>query len=344
VKRLVVALETQFAYVKPTGLGTYARKLAQALRGRSDVVLVEIAYSNLNVWRFDRRLVWDQVVAPFLARRAHADVTHFTGGTLPLGAPRPNVLSLHDLAWLDGAVRGRPYSRVYFGLVQRRLARRADRIVADTLTARDEIVRRLEMSPARVAVCGAGVDEEWFGIVRRPDEPAYVLAVGTVEERKDLETAVRAVARVPGLRLVSAGAPTAYASRVGEVVRALGVGDRVSLAGYVSEERLHALYAGASALIFPSRYEGFGLPPLQALAAGVPVIASDIPVLREVLGDCALFAPPGDVDAFADALRRILADERSLRPMIERGRMRARDFSWAGVAQRVVGVYRSLVS
>lgn len=343
MKPIRVALETQFAFGTPTGLGTYARKLAGALRARTDVVLLEIFHSGFDIWRFDRRVWWDQVIAPQSARRLRPDVTHFTGGTLALLPPHPCVLTLHDLAWLSGAVRGRLYSRVYFGTVQRLLARKADRVAADTATARDEIVERLGIRAEKISIAGAGVDEEWFAIARAPEDPPYVLAVGTIERRKDLETAVRALVHIPQLSLVSVGAQTQYAKRVQRVAQEIGVANRVHLRGYVDDPTLRALYAKARALVFPSRYEGFGLPPLQALAARLPVVASAIPVLQEVLGDCALFAKPGDEWAFADGLKRVLADDAALRPMLERGQMRAREFTWTAVAQRLVGLYRELV-
>jgi glycosyltransferase involved in cell wall biosynthesis len=342
VKRLRVALETQYAYGPATGLGVYARRLCEALKKRDDVDVVEIADPTFDVWRFDRRLYWDQLRAPRLLRAARADVLHCTGGTLPWRTPHPVVLSLHDLVWLRGANRGRPYVRWYFGDVQPRLARRADAIVADTEAARWDIAEGLRIDPARISVCGAGVDESFFGLCR-PEALAsdpYILSVGTVEERKDLITAVRAVALMPDVRLISAGHLTPYAREVMREIESLGVAARVELKGFVDNAELLSLYAGAAAFVFPSRYEGFGLPPLQALAAGVPVVAARIPVLEEVLGDCALFAPPGDASAFAGALHGALSRPSAL---IERGIERARTFTWPTVAGNMVEVYRRLV-
>jgi glycosyltransferase involved in cell wall biosynthesis len=222
------------------------------------------------------------------------------------------------------------------------LAREADRIAADTVAARSEIVDRLHVGPEKVAVAGAGVDDEWFKLPRTPAEPPYLLAVGTVEARKDLETAVRAVATIPDVKLVSAGVQTVYAVGVNRLARELGVSDRVELRGFVGEAELRELYAAAAALVFPSQYEGFGLPPLQALAARLPVVASDIPVLREVLDDCAIFAQPGNVEDFALGMQRVLADKTLVETIVERGQTRARSFTWRAVAQRLVDVYRAL--
>ena len=341
MKRLRVALETQFAHAAPTGLGVYARGLAAALGQRADIELVTFADPKLDLWRFDRRLLWDQVRGPLLARRAKAQVVHFTGGTLPLWTPHPCVLTLHDLAWVDGAVSGRLHSRAYFGALQRQVARRADRIATDSDASRARVVQALGVAPSHVAVTGAGIDESWFAVPRSPADPPFFLSVGTVEERKDLVTAVRALALLPGHRLVSVGPHAPYARRVRAEARAAGVEDRVELRGFVDDATLEALYAQARALVFPSRYEGFGLPPLQALAAKLPVVASDIPVLREVLGDCALYARPGDPGSFADGLRAASRGDAGLRELTERGQMHARGFTWNAVAERMVGVYRA---
>jgi len=342
VKRLRVALETQFAYGTATGLGTYATRLSSALAARGDIDVVSLSDGRFDVWRFDRRLYWDQVRAPWLAMQARADVVHFTGGTMPWRAPHPCVLTLHDVAWLRGSVEGSFHLRWYFGDVQRRLSTYADRIAADSQCARDEIVERIGVTPAKVAVTGAGVDDGWFQLSSEPPAGRYVLCVGTVERRKDLITAVRALVDLPGVRLISAGPLTRYAAAVTAEVNRLGLADRVELKGYVSEGDLLDLYRNAGAFVFPSQYEGFGLPPLQALAAGLPVVASDIPVLREVLGDCALFARPGDGQSFAAALRDVFARGADVRERSERGVMWARQFTWSSVAERMTRVYRSL--
>jgi len=339
---LRVALETQFAHGTPTGLGTYAKRLTNALAARGDVEIVELSDDSFDVWRFDRRLYWDQVRARHLAVRARADVVHFTGGTMPWWPPHPCVLTLHDVAWLRGSVDGSLHQRWYFGGLQRSLSRQADRIAADSQCARDEIVERIAVTPAKVVVTGAGVDDAWFGLSPQAGAGRYVLCVGTVERRKDLITALRALVDLPGVRLISAGPLTRYAAAVTAEANRLSLADRVTLEGYVSEAALHELYRNASAFVFPSQYEGFGLPPLQALAAGLPVVAADIPVMREVLGDCAVFARSGESESFADALRTTLELGADVRERAQRGVVWARQFTWSSVAERMTRLYRSL--
>ena len=339
MRRVRIALETQFAYGMPTGLGVYARSLASALKANGDVDVVELHDERLDVWRFDRRLCWDQFRAPALAAAARADLVHFTGGTLPLRPPHPCVLSVHDLAWLHEAVSGRPYARWYFGPLQASLGRRADLIVTDTQVMREHITGALRVAHDRVVVCGCGIDPSWFDIKHEPATPPYVLCVGTVEERKDLITAVRSLVELPHMRLLSAGPHTPYAARVRRAAQECDVGDRVELLGFVRDAALRSLYAGATAFVFPSRYEGFGLPPLQALAAGLPVVAADIPVLREVLGPCARFATPGDPASFAKQLKDVVVAPGQLREVAQNGQRHAAGFTWPVVARRLIGLY-----
>ena len=340
MSRLRVALETQFAVGTPTGLGVYAAGLARALRARDDVDVVELRDERFDLWRFDRRLYWDQIRAPALAAAANPDVVHFTGGTLPLRLRHPAILTMHDIVWLRGVNPGRFYVRWYFGALQRALSKRADAIVVDTHAAADDVAEGLAVDRARISVAGAGVDDPFFALQRQVEEPPFALCVGTVERRKDLVTAVRAVAAVRGLRLVSVGPFTPYVDEVRAAAAAAGAADRISLRGYVSDAELLALYARAAVLLFPSRYEGFGLPPLQALACGLPVVAARIPVTEEVLTGCAAYAPCGDAHAFAELLKAELDAPDAAR--IERGRARARAFTWGSVAEHVVGIYRSV--
>jgi len=342
--RVRVAVETQFAVGTSTGLGTYATRLHEALARCADVDAVALCDPTFDVWRFDRRLYWDQFRAPVLANRAHAEIVHFTGGTMPIAAPRRTVVTVHDLVWLRDANRGSWYVRWYFGSLQPSLVRRAAAIIVDTNAARADVADGLRISPERIVVAGAAADEAFFSSVRRPDTVApFILSVGTVEERKDLITAVRALARVPSLRLVSVGPHTTYAEQVKREAAVLNVSARVDLRGYVDDATLRDLFSQACALIFPSRYEGFGLPPLQAQAAGLPVVAAAGAVTEEVLGEHAWYAPPGDDAAFAAQLLIVLRGGADVEARVAAARVRARMFTWDLVAERVAQVYRSLM-
>lgn len=342
--RVRVAVETQFAVGSSTGLGTYATGLYNALQRRSDIDAVALQDPRIDLWRFDRRVYWDQIRAPMLARGLQADVVHFTGGTVPVFAPSRTVVTMHDLVWLRGANRGRAHVRWYFGRLQPSLVCRAAAIVVDSMAARADVADGLRIRPDRVVVAGAAADDAFFSVVRRPDASApFVLSVGTVEERKDLITAVRALARISDLRLVAVGPKTPYAAEVMREAEHLQVAARVELRGYVGEAELLELYARACAFVFPSRYEGFGLPPLQAQAAGLPVAAARGAVAEEVLGEHAWYAPPGDDAAFAAQLEAILCGGAEVEARVTAARSRARQFTWDAVAERMAQVYHSLM-
>ena len=269
---------------------------------------------------------------------------HFTGGTVPVAAPSRMVVTVHDLVWLRAANRGRPYVRWYFGKMQPSLIRRAAAIVVDTIAARADVADGLRIPPERIVVAGAAAGDAYHSIVRHPDTAApFVLSVSTVEERKDLMTAVRALVRLPELRLVSVGPHTPYAAEVAREAERLHVSERLDMRGYVDEATLLGLFAQASALIFPSRYEGFGLPPLQAQAAGLPVVAARVAVVEEVLGGHAWFAPVGDDAEFAAQLAIVLRGGTDVDARIAAARVHAREFTWDAVAERMATVYRSLL-
>jgi glycosyltransferase involved in cell wall biosynthesis len=175
----------------------------------------------------------------------------------------------------------------------------------------------------------------------------YVLALGTVEPRKNLPALVRAFSHLaaddPDVRLVVAGPEGWDGGRFAAAVAGSPARDRIERLGFVSVEARRNLLAGASVFAYPSLYEGFGFPPLEAMTVGVPVVASRAGSLPEVLGDAALFADPDDEHALADALARVLSEPAVRDELVARGRKQAARYSWSATAAQVVDLYRSLV-
>jgi alpha-1,3-rhamnosyl/mannosyltransferase len=172
----------------------------------------------------------------------------------------------------------------------------------------------------------------------------YLLAVGTVEPRKDLPSLVTAVDRIasrhPDLVLVHAGGDGWQVERLDEAVAAMAHPDRFRRLGHVAHDQLGHLYAGAHVFAYPSVYEGFGIPVLEAMSAGVPVVATEVPAVREVAGDAALVVPVGDVDALAGAIERAWTDEAWRAEATARGRARCARYSWDTCVDGIVDVYR----
>jgi glycosyltransferase involved in cell wall biosynthesis len=338
-----VALDAQLTVGTATGIGEYVRGLAGTLRGRN-LDLVELRADDFNPWRFDRRVLWDQFILPRRARASGADLLHCASGTVPRAAAMPVVVTVHDAAWLDVQTHAPPYARYYFGKFSLHGYRKAQRIVVDSEFSRAALLRRLEgFDPARVSVIYPGVAAEFVHLARERGDRRTILCVGTIEPRKNLELLVRALAKLPGARLVAVGPHTPYARECAELARRLGVADRLEMPGYVSREDLLALHARCAVVAVPSFYEGFGYAAAQALCAGVPCLVSDRTSLPEVSGGDAPVVPLEDLDGWCARLSEALLGGLDAGAALVRGRSATR-FSWDAAADRTLAVYAGVTS
>jgi glycosyltransferase involved in cell wall biosynthesis len=342
VPELKVAIDVQQTVGTPTGIGAYCRGLLDALP-HAGVRAVALRAEGYDPWRFDRRVVWDQVLLPAAAAMSGARLLHCTSGSVPLVAPLPVVATIHDVAWMRGVQGHAPaYARWYFGDFTARRWRRVRRLIADSAFTRDELLACADLDPTRVAVVHPGVDAAFARVVRAPAEQATLLCVGTVEPRKNAAIVIEALAALPGVHLVCAGPPTPYQAACAASARRLGVADRVSFAGYVSRERLLELYATSTLAVVPSRYEGFGYAAAQALCAGLPLLCARSSSLIEIVGVDAPLVDPDDARAWADAIAAMLGAraDAERRAAARRAGASAR-FSWVQAARATADVYRS---
>ena len=267
------------------------------------------------------RMLW---TLPRLLRRRGAALVH-TQYALPARSPAPAVVTIHDLSFEREPELMSRKDRAVFRRVVPHAARNARRVLTVSERTKRDLVELYGLPPDKVVVTPNGVDPA-FTPGNSVLHGRYVLAVGAVQPRKNQSAAAEA-ATAAGLPLVVAG-PISDES-VAADLRSRGA----DLRGYVAQDELVELYRGAACLVQPSRYEGFGLPVLEAMACGTPVVAVDEPALREVAGDAALIVSERDL---ADAITRAVADRERLR---EAGLRRAATFSWRATAETTVEVY-----
>ncbi|HVR47747.1 MAG TPA: glycosyltransferase family 1 protein [Candidatus Binatia bacterium] len=333
-----VALDAQLTVGTATGIGEYVRGLADALRRRG-VDVAELREPRLDPWRFDRRVLWDQILLPKRARASGAALLHCASGTMPRGAELPIVVTVHDVAWLADQMHARAYARYYFGKLAPRRYRGARCIVVDSNFSRDALLNLVAgLDPRRVHVVYPGVAADFCGLGRGAGDGRTILAVGTIERRKNLDVLVRALTRLPEARVVAVGPHTPYAAECAALAQQVGVTDRIEMPGYVARGALLALYRECAVVAVPSRYEGFGYAAAQALCAGAPCIVSDRSSLPEIAAGDAPVVAADDVDAWVAALEPALRGDDDGRARGVRAQAIAR-FSWDASGASMQALY-----
>ena len=303
------------------------------------------------------RLAWEQIGLPRRIRQERLDLLHSPHYTMPLRHPVRSVVTFCDMTFLLHPELHQPVKRAFFPAMMRWSARHADRLITISSSTRDDLSRLWHVDPARVTPVPLAAGAEYHPATpeavaavcaRHGLRPGgYILYVGVLEPRKNVDRLVaafgRAAASLPGLDLVIAGKRGWMYDQIFAQVQALGLGHRVRFTGYVAQEDLPGLYSGARLFAYPSRYEGFGLPVLEAMRCGVPVVTTNVSSMPEVAGDAALLVSPDDEIALAEAMTRLVADPALAADLGRRGRERAALFSWERCARETREVYQRVL-
>ena len=303
------------------------------------------------------RLCREHLLLPLACRRERIDVLHCPKSAIPFRSPCPTVVTLHDLIPLRHPETEKLAARLYWRLQIPIAARRSSFIITDSEHARQEIMADFHVAPERIKAIMLGFnpamlekrDASDAALVRAkyglPE--GYILYVGTIQPRKNIDTLIEAYYRLNQARngmpkLVIVGRKGWLYDKLFARIAELGLVDEVIFTGFVPDEELPHIYDGARLFTYLSFFEGFGLPPLEAMACGIPVVTSDTTSLPEVAGDAGISVTPADVDKVAAAIAKLLDDPVYAELLGQRGRKRAQLFSWEAAARETLEIYRKV--
>ncbi len=346
-----------------TGTETYTWETLRAMAALNEPDAIRL-YLNANALPSESNFPWDIRSIPFPRFWTHArlsleiaihppSVLWVPAHVIPINHPK-SVVTIHDLGYLHVPEGHTDRQRRMLDYTTRWSVHAAAHIIAISETTKRDLVERYRVAEQNITVIPHGVNTS----LTRPDDVTiaetmqrlgltrpFVLAVGTVQPRKNYDGLARALGaiKIAGLphQLVIAGKRGWLADEVHRKIDASGNADRVHQLGYVSEHDLAALYAAADLMVFPSWYEGFGLPALEAMQCGTPVVSSNRGALPESVGDAGLIVDPGDEAALGQTLVRGLTDDALRQRLIAAGRRRAREFTWERTARLTLEVLRN---
>lgn len=347
--------EHEFEYSFFSGKDRRAVKSIRQFSGRK--IRLNVSYFPKKIYRAASALL-PVPYSFFFGKKS--DITHFFNYIVPPGVKGKTVVTVHDMVYkaFPETVRGRTKLMLNIGL--KKSMKRADIIVTDSEFSKSEIVKYFPQHKNKIRVVPCGVDlrkfrpcndENRIAEVKRSLEITgdYFLYLGTIEPRKNLERLIKAYALFvkkvgkDAPLLVLAGGKGWLYSGIFEKVKLLGLENKVVFTKYVPSEDMNPLMCGALSFVFPSLYEGFGMPPLEAMACGVPVLASGEASLPEVTGDCALICDAYSEKSIAGGLYRLYSDEKLRKQLSSKGLERAKQFTWEKSAQALYNVYKELM-
>jgi glycosyltransferase involved in cell wall biosynthesis len=356
---------TESFWPKLTGTGVYVRNLVKLLLSwelEEELFILGIRAKDTNASYVPQdalrllrtptyRTVWTQARLPLHLLRHRYDLLHLPDHKLPFWVPCRTVVTILDLAYMKFPESFTPMHRERLAWFTRDAVSRATHAITISQSTRDDVCTLLGVSPEKVDAVQLAVDHERF----RPDVPPvrrscpFVLSVGALQPRKNFQFLIRAFKslcsrRDDPIELIIVGQRGWMWEPIEKEATEGPYAGRIHLKGYVPEEELASLYAGAALVAMPSLYEGFGLPLLEAMACGAPVIASNVSSFPEVLGDAGVMLPPDNEEAWVESMDHLLNDEGARARMRAQSIARARTFTWERTARETLAVYRKVLA
>lgn len=367
-----IGIDARLVYYSKAGIGQYIIHLTKGLEALAtetdQFFLLQSRKDQTNIvsnHNFSRASLWtpshhrlEQSALRLELSRLGLDLLHSPDFIPPFNRNYKSVITVHDLAFLLYPQFMTKESARYYGQIDQAV-RDTDHIIAVSQATKEDLIKLLGVPKHKITVIYEGVNpiyhqidpvkantfvKKTFGL-----EPGFLFFISTIEPRKNIPTLLKAYKWLKDHhrrteKLVIAGSKGWLFEEVDETIRRLNLEHDVILLGRVHDSEVNYLYNAASMLVYPSFYEGFGLPPLEAMRCGTPVIVSKIKVMPEVVGDAALLIDPLDEEALGVAINRLLTDETLRRDLVDKGLKRAAKFSWEQAARETLDVYRKTIN
>jgi glycosyltransferase involved in cell wall biosynthesis len=360
---------------QPVGAGNYIIQLIRAL-AKADInaqlvifaqkkspALIDLPVESSIEWRIVKdmspgsRMIWEQSRLPALVHNTNLDLLHSLHYTRPLRLSCASVVTFHDMTFFLFPQLHTRARRLFFPTAMRTSARQADAIITVSESTRQDAIRLLSIDPGKVFTTQLGVDPTFRPIndIGEMDDVAakydlhenFILYLGTIEPRKNLPVLIRAFRQLVDSgskhKLVLVGKYGWMYKEVLDLVDDLDLENMVRFTGYIPQEELPLVYNLASLFVYPTKYEGFGLPALEAMACGVPVITTKIASLPEIVGDAGILIPSNNIEELFNAMSRVLEDQALREKLTSDGQLRAKKFSWERTAQLTWQVYQQVM-
>lgn len=351
-----IAIDVQTTLGQPTGFGFYVSNLVNYLQKQNTPHTFElIEPQSSQDFSTPQRLIWDQFRFPAIAKNKKVDLIHQPCFSAPFSFSGPVVITIHDIISLLFPENIPFASRMFYSKWMPFSYSKATKIITISESTKNDIVRVLRIPEEKITVIPLAVDDKFRKPAKNNEvkevakkyniKNDYILHIGTLEPRKNLGFLIDVFSEViqsttsRDLSLVITGKKGWYYEDLFDKVRKLNLEGKVIFTGYIDEADKPALYKGAKIFAFPSIYEGFGLPPLEAMASGIPVISSNTSSMGEVVGEAGILLSPKDQKEWVKAIRKVNETPQLRLEMVGKNKEQVRKFSWEKTAQKTIEVY-----
>lgn len=358
-----IVIDVQTTAGQKSGFGFYVSNLVENLKkiDQNNQYFLAEPYKDRDL-STPQRIIWDQIRFPIEALKNKADIIHQPCFSAPILTRAKTVVTIHDLISVNFPQNLPFFSRLFYSKLMPYTYKFADSFIAISEHTKKDILKLLNIDPKKITVIYEAASEEYVPLNSLEDKEKiknvknkykinqdYILHIGTLEPRKNLNFLVKAFAEVIKdntikHNLVIAGKKGWYYEDLFKLVKDLELEGRVIFTGYIEDEDKKYLYNGATAFVFPSLYEGFGLPPLEAMSCGIPVISSNTSSMPEVIGNAGILLSPEERDKWSESIKTLLKDQKLQKDLSEKSLQQAKKFSWEKTARETLEVYEKVLN